>query len=96
MLTSLLTAITTQTRASLSGNIYSLARTLFYSFAAGHLTGLSKGELTEDKVSEGVKEARKLKVVFRVSDSESLSPSIEFQFSNYNSRQLDLLHIGRG
>ena len=38
-------------------NIYNLARTLFYSSAAGHLTGLSKGELTEDEVSEGVKEA---------------------------------------
>ena len=34
-----------------------MARTLFYSSAAGHLTGLSKGELTEDEVSEGVKEA---------------------------------------
>ena len=38
-------------------NIYSLARTLFYSSTGGHLTGLSKGELTEDEVSEGVKEA---------------------------------------
>ena len=34
-----------------------MARTLFYSSAAGNLTGLSKGELTEDEVSEGVKEA---------------------------------------
>ena len=35
-----------------------MARTLFfYSSTGGHLTGLSKGELTEDEVSEGVKEA---------------------------------------
>ena len=30
---------------------------LFYSSTAGHRTGLSKGELTEEEVSEGVKEA---------------------------------------
>lgn len=59
-----ITAITTQTRVSqlmtlvALENIYSLARTLFfYSSTGGHLTGLSKGELTEDEVSEGVKEA---------------------------------------
>ena len=29
----------------------------FYSSTAGHRTGLSKGELTEEEVSEGVNEA---------------------------------------